>query len=309
MSTNRILWQASPEQIRATAMHHFMRKHGFDNYDGLYQWSIDESAAFWESLCEFCGVRFDTPATKTLSRPDDIMDAGWFAGSKLNYAAHLLRHEGDRAAIIFYGESGVRRELSFEQLRQAVADVAAGLRNCGVIEGDRVAGFLPNCPEAIIAMLATTSLGATWSSCSPDFGVNGVVDRFGQIEPKVLFATNGYFYNGKRIDSLPVVAGIVDKIPSIAATVISPFLSDNEDLSAVSNAVEWREYDRYTKVHCSRSRRIPAAASQRACLAHRYLRPGSCVLFHDLRLDDVELAGKRVGYWSNVGALRRFAVF
>ncbi|MDX2412189.1 MAG: acetoacetate--CoA ligase, partial [Woeseiaceae bacterium] len=242
MSTNRVLWQASPEQARATAMHRFMRKHGFDNYDDLYQWSIDESAAFWESLCEFCDVRFDTPATTTLSRPDDIMDAGWFAGSKLNYAAHLLRHKGDRAAIVFFGENGVRRELSFDQLRQAVADVAAGLRKSGVVEGDRVAGFLPNCPEAIIAMLATTSLGATWSSCSPDFGVNGVVDRFGQIEPKVLFATNGYYYNGKRIDSLPVVAGIVEKIPSIATTVISPFLSDNEDLSAVSNAVEWREF-------------------------------------------------------------------
>jgi len=103
-------------------------------------------------------------------------------------------------------------------------------------------GFLPNCPEAIIAMLATTSLGATWSSCSPDFGVNGVVDRFGQIEPKVLFAANGYFYNGRRIDSLPVVAGIVDKIPSIAATVVSPFLGDNEDLSAISNGVAWQDF-------------------------------------------------------------------
>jgi len=242
MSINRVLWKASPEQARATAMHRFMRKHGFDNYDDLYQWSIDESAAFWKSLCEFCDVRFDTPATTILSRPDDIMDAGWFAGSKLNYAAHLLRHTGDRAAIVFFGENGARRELSFDQLRQAVANVAAGLRNSGVVEGDRVAGFLPNCPEAIIAMLAATSLGATWSSCSPDFGVNGVVDRFGQIKPKVLFATNGYHYNGKRIDSLPVVAGIVEKIPSIAATVISPFLRDNEDLSAVSNAVEWREF-------------------------------------------------------------------
>ncbi len=242
MSTNRVLWQASPDQVRATAMYRFMHKHGFDNYDDLYQWSIDESAAFWEALCEFCDVRFDTPATTILSRPDNIMDAGWFAGSQLNYAAHLLRHEGDRAAIIFFGENGVRRELSFDQLRQAVADVAAGLQRSGVVKGDRVAGFLPNCPEAIIAMLATTSLGATWSSCSPDFGVNGVVDRFGQIEPRVLFATNGYYYNGKRIDSLPVVAGIVEKIPSISTTVISRFLSDNDDLSAVSNAVEWREF-------------------------------------------------------------------
>jgi len=219
-----------------------MRKHDFDSYNDLYQWSIDDSAAFWESLCEFCDVRFDTPATTILSRPGDIMYAGWFAGSKLNYAAHLLRHKGDRAAIVFFGENGVRRELSFDQLRQAVADVAAGLQSSGVVKGDRVAGFLPNCPEAIIAMLATTSLGATWSSCSPDFGVNGVVDRFGQIEPKVLFAANGYFYNGKRIDSLPIIAGIVEKIPSITTTVISPFLSDSEDLSSVNNAVAWRDF-------------------------------------------------------------------
>jgi len=242
MSNNPILWQASSEQLQATAMYQFMRKHGFDNYDDLFQWSIDESAAFWESLCEFCDVHFDAPATTTLSRPGDIMDAGWFAGSKLNYAAHLLRHEGDRAAIVFRCENGDRRELSFDQLRQAVADIAAGLQESGVVKGDRVAGFLPNCPEAVVAMLAAASLGATWSSCSPDFGVNGVVDRFGQIEPKVLFAANGYFYNGKRIDSLPVVAGIVDRVPSIKATVISPFLSDSEDLSSVNNAVAWRDF-------------------------------------------------------------------
>ncbi len=242
MSNNPILWQASSEQLQASAMYQFMRKHDFDSYDDLYQWSIDKSAAFWESLCEFCDVRFDTLATTTLSRPADIMDAGWFAGSKLNYAAHLLRYEGDRAAIIFCGENGDRRELSFDQLRQAVADVAAGLKKSGVVKGDCVAGFLPNCPDAIIAMLAATSLGATWSSCSPDFGVIGVVDRFGQIEPKVLFAANGYFYNGKRIDSLTVVAGIVERVSSIAVTVISPFLVDNEDLSAVNNAVTWQDF-------------------------------------------------------------------
>jgi len=242
MSNNPILWQASPEQAQASAMYQFMRKHDFDNYDDLHQWSVNESGAFWESLCEFCDVQFDTPATTILSRPANIMDAGWFAGSKLNYAAHLLRHEGDRAAIVFRYENGDRRELSFDQLRQAVADIAVGLQKSGVVKGDRVAGFLPNCPEAIIAMLATTSLGATWSSCSPDFGVNGVVDRFGQIEPKVLFAANGYFYNGKRIDSLPVVAGIVDRVPSIKATIISPFLGDNEDLSAIGNAVAWQDF-------------------------------------------------------------------
>jgi acetoacetyl-CoA synthetase len=211
MSENPILWNPGEERQQASAMYRFMRAQGFDDYDDLYRWSIDNSPAFWEALSEFCSVRFDKVATTTLARPGDIMDAGWFEGGELNYAEHLLRHAGDRSAVIFCGENGARRELSFDQLRDAVAAVAAGLRNAGVERGDRVGGFLPNCPEAIVAMLATTSLGATWSSCSPDFGVNGVVDRFGQIEPKVLFATDGYYYNGKRIDSLPVVAGIVER--------------------------------------------------------------------------------------------------
>ncbi len=223
-------------------MYRFMREQGIDRYEDLYQWSIDDSAAFWVALCEFCDVHFDVLADKSLSRPDNIMDAGWFAGSKLNFAAHLLRHSGDRPAIIFCGEDGRRQELSFDQLRQSVAKISAGLRDAGIVKGDRVAGFLPNCPEAIIAMLATASIGAIWSSCSPDFGVNGVVDRFGQIEPKVLFACNGYLYNGKRIDSLPVVTGIVDKIPSIRVAVIAPFLSDADNSMPTGNAVAWHDF-------------------------------------------------------------------
>jgi acetoacetyl-CoA synthetase len=223
-------------------MYCFMREQGYSCYEDLYQWSVDDSAAFWEALCEFCDVQFDVPADRSLSRPDNIMDAGWFAGSKLNFAAHLLRHGGDRAAIIFCGEDGNRQELSFDQLRQSVAGITAGLRDAGVEKGDRVAGFLPNCPEAIIAMLATSSIGAIWSSCSPDFGVNGVVDRFGQIEPKVLFACNGYLYNSKRIDSLPVITGIVDEIPSIEVAVIAPFLSDADGEMPTGNAVAWHDF-------------------------------------------------------------------
>jgi len=242
MSDNPILWKPSNEQAQATAMYRFMRAQGFDRYADLYRWSIDESPAFWEALCEFCDVRFDKPADATLSRPDNIMDAGWFAGSELNFADHLLRHSGDRPAIIFSGEDGTRRELSFKQLRQQVAEIAAGLMGAGVVKGDRVAGFLPNCPEAIIAMLATTSIGAIWSSCSPDFGVNGVVDRFGQIEPKVLFASNGYFYNGKQIDSVPVIAGITAAIPSVAVTVVTPFLNSAVSSASIPGTTPWDEF-------------------------------------------------------------------
>jgi acetoacetyl-CoA synthetase len=147
-----------------------------------------------------------------------------------------LRHEGGREALVFSGEDGERRALSFDELRDAVAAVAAGLRSAGVVKGDRVGGYLPNCPEAIIAMLATTSIGAIWSSCSPDFGVTGVVDRFGQIEPKVLFTADAYFYNGKRFDCLDTVAQIVKAIPAIERTVVVPFAGGGVDTTGVGNA-------------------------------------------------------------------------
>ncbi len=223
-------------------MYRFMQQQGHDSYDDLYQWSIDEPANFWEALCVFCDVHFDTPAATVLARPGDIMNAGWFEGSELNFAAHLLRHSSERAAIVFCGEDGSRRELSFDDLRRAVAETAAGLRRAGVEKADRVAGFLPNCPEAIIAMLATSSIGAIWSSCSPDFGVNGVVDRFGQIEPKVLFACDGYIYNGKRIDTSLVVAEVVAAIPSIVATVVVPFVHNGNGATQLPNAIAWDDF-------------------------------------------------------------------
>ena len=222
-------------------MYRFMTQHGFDDYDALYRWSIEDLSAFWEALCDFYDVQFDKPAEQSLLRPDNMMDAGWFSGSELNFAAHVTRFAGDRTAIVFCGEDGDRREISRDKLRQAVAEISAGLKNAGVVKGDRVAAFLPNCPEAMIAMLATASIGAIWSSCSPDFGVNGVVDRFGQIEPKVLFATNGYRYNGKRIDSLPIVRGITAAIPSIATTVIVPFISDHPPDDSPS-VVVWDDF-------------------------------------------------------------------
>ena len=224
-------------------MYRFMLEQSFDSFDDLYQWSITDSAAFWEALCAYCQVNFTTAAEVTLARADDIMDAGWFEGSTLSFAEHLLRHEGGRAAIIFCGEDGSRREISFDELRSSVAAIAQGLRDKGVVAGDRVAAYLPNCPEAVIAMLATTSIGAIWSSCSPDFGVNGVVDRFGQITPKVLFAANGYRYNGKQIDCIKTTADIVVALPSVQITVIVAFLSVDSNTSAIPNAVDWGDME------------------------------------------------------------------
>ena len=237
MGNNPILWEPSDEKRRSSAMYRFMQQQGFDDYDALYQWSIDDSAAFWKALSEFCDIRFSTPPDTILRRPDDIMNAGWFDGGRLNYAENLLRHGGGREALVFVAENGARRALSFDELREAVAGVAAGLKRAGVLKGDRVGAYLPNCPEAIIAMLATASIGAIWSSCSPDFGVTGVVDRFGQIEPRVLFTADAYFYNGKRFECAGTVAQIVAAIPSIEKTVVVPFAGGAAGASAIANAV------------------------------------------------------------------------
>jgi acetoacetyl-CoA synthetase len=239
MTSNPIIWQPGPERIAATAMSRFMTATGHEDYDSLYRWSIAESANFWDTLCAFCDVRFTAPPTTVLTRPDNIMDAGWFAGAELNFAEHLLRGAGEQAAIIFVGENGARQELSHQELRERVAAVAGGLKAAGVTRGDRVAGFLANSPEAVIAMLATTSLGAIWTSCSPDFGVNGVVDRFGQIEPKVLFAVNGYYYNGTARDTRAIAEGVVDAVASIERTVIVPFVSELGEETRIANAVSW----------------------------------------------------------------------
>ena len=242
MGSNPVIWQPGAQRIGRSAMHRFMREAGCDDYDALYRWSLDESPAFWRLLCSFCDVRFEHEADTVLSRPKDIMDAGWFSGARLNYAEHLLRHSGDVPAIIFTGESGERREISRNVLRARVAEVAAALRAAGVVHGDRVAAFLPNCPEAVIAMLAATSIGAVWSSCSPDFGVNGVVDRFGQIEPKVLFAVNGYYYNGKTIDTRQTVQRVVAAIPSIELVVVVPFVASLEGDSLPSGSRAWQDF-------------------------------------------------------------------
>jgi len=219
-----------------------MRQQGIADYASLHFWSINSPAEFWSECCDFCEIHFDKAADNVLTRADNIMDAGWFSGARLNFASHMLRHSGDGAAIVFCGEDGSRRELSRDELRRAVARLAASLRKLGVAKGDRVAGFLPNCPEAIIAMLATVSIGAIWSSCSPDFGANGVIDRFGQIEPKVFFANNAYIYNGKHCDSRPTIEAVAKSITSIAATVIVPFIATAPTTVDLDNAVLWQDF-------------------------------------------------------------------
>ncbi len=208
----------------------------FATYPDLYRWSVDEPATFWQCIWDFFDVQHSRAANEVLQDGDRMPGARWFEGARLNFAENLLRRDDDAPAIIFRGENGMRRELSFAQLRSEVARVAAGLRAAGVGPADRVAGFLPNCPEAVIAMLASASVGATWSSCSPDFGVAGVLDRFGQIRPKALFTADGYFYGGKTFDSLPTVAAVMAELDSVEALVVVGFASAQPDLEGLSRA-------------------------------------------------------------------------
>src|SRR5512139_1247391 len=236
MSDDRPHWVPSATRIaaaRITHFHAFARSHGAPDgaYDALWQWSVDHPAAFWAAVYEFCGVIGDRGDGPVLQHGDRMPGARWFADTRLNFAENLLRGAGAGAAIIATDERGRRRELSWDQLRGEVARVASGLRTAGVGPGDRVAGFLPNLPEAVIAMLATACIGATWSSCSPDFGIRGVLDRFGQIEPKVLFTADGYFYGGKTLDSLERIAGILENLPSVRRVVVVANVAATPDLS------------------------------------------------------------------------------
>jgi acetoacetyl-CoA synthetase len=177
-----------------------------------------------------------------MAPPDPELGPRWFPGARLNFAENLLRYDDDRAALVFWNELGRQRELSYRELKAQVAAVATALAAEGVVAGDRVAGFLPNLPETVIAMLATTSLGAIWSSCSPDFGAQGVLDRFGQIQPKVLFCADGYRYAGKEIDSLARVREVREKIPSIGRVVVIPYLRADPKISGIPDAVHWSDW-------------------------------------------------------------------
>ena len=217
------LWTPSPERAAQTNMARFMAKAGKKSYADLHAWSVAESEAFWNLVWDFCGAR-GTRKGPTLVDKDRMPGAKWFPESTLNFAENLLRGRGGSDAIVFWGEDRIKRRLSHKDLYDLVSRLQQALAAAGVKKGDRVAGYLPNLPESVAAMLATASLGATWSSCSPDFGVQGVLDRFGQIEPKVLFCADGYLYGGKAFDSQDKVKDILAKLPSVKECVVLPYL-------------------------------------------------------------------------------------
>jgi acetoacetyl-CoA synthetase len=241
-----LLWEPPAEMVSSAAMTAYMRwladerDRSFDDYGQLWQWSVSEPAQFWTSIWEHFGVSSPTPYSEALSG-HSMPGARWFEGAQLNYAEHLLRQDDGEVAILHASELRDLGRITRAELRSQVAEVAAGLRRLGVTRGDRVAAYLPNIPEALIAFLATASIGAVWSSCSPDFGPKSVVDRFAQIEPKVLFAVDGYSYNGKRFDRREVVAGLQAEIPTLTHTVVLPYLEADPDLAPLTDALTWEQ--------------------------------------------------------------------
>jgi len=241
------LWSPSPRRVQQANINRFMqlirqeRDPGVVDYPSLYRFSIDSPKAFWRAIWEFGGV-IGAIGARVVEHPERMPGAEWFPDASLNFAENLLRYRDDRTALAFRSETGLQSSLTYRQLYRQVAGIAAALREAGVGPGDRVAAYLPNLPETVIAMLATTSIGAIWSSCSPDFGVNGVVDRLGQIGPKVLFCAAAYTYNGKQHECLSKVREIQDQIESIEKVVVIPYVDQDPDLAGLDNAVSWDDF-------------------------------------------------------------------
>ena len=249
MTNDAPLWTPSPERREATNLHRFVRyvreatgNADIGSYAPLYDFSIRHPEKFWPLVWEFCGVRATGEFEPTLVDGDRMPGAHWFPNVQLNFAQNLLRFKDDKLALVFRNEWGHRREISYAHLHASVGRIAHALKQAGVAKGDRVAGFLPNLPETVVAMLAAASLGATWSSCSPDFGVNGVVDRFGQIAPKVLFCADAYPYGGKRHDCLVKVREVLAAIQSIEKCVVIAYSGDALRLNGLRDAVAWDDF-------------------------------------------------------------------
>src|SRR5258708_10219793 len=236
------LWRPSPARVADSNLTRFTRcvnaRRGtkLRDYGELYAWSLTEPEAFWSEMARFADLRAEWGPGPVIEHRERMPGARFFPGARLNFAENLLKFADSREALIFRNERGARRTLSYRELRAEVARIAAGLRAAGVVPGDGVAGFLPNLPETTTAMLAAASLGATWSSCSPDFGVPGVLDRFGQISPKVLFTADGYFYAGKQLDSLEPMAAVLAQLPAVEQVVVIPYVEPRPSLARLGAA-------------------------------------------------------------------------
>lgn len=242
----KVLWKPSSDRSSNSRMNEYMQlvnkkfNKNYTDYFELYDWSIENIPDFWGSFWEYADIKNSDYFTSVVDDNKKMPGAKWFDGARLNYAENLLQKRDDKTAIIFRGENEIERRISYKELFNETHKVAEGLKKIGVKKGDRIAGFIPNMPEAIIAMLATSSIGAIWSSSSPDFGIKGVLDRFSQIEPKVVFAADGYFYKGKKFDSQDKLKGILDKLPSVEKVVLIKYIDDRKP-DEIPNAILWED--------------------------------------------------------------------
>ena len=242
------LWKPSEEHILSSQMWDFMQKvntkHGtnLDSYNKLYLWSIENPHFFWEDVWNYCEIIYSQSFSSVIDNVACKPGANWFEHSRLNFAENLLRFQDDRPALLFKGEDKIKRVLTYGELYKEVARLSSALKSAGINQGDRVTGFIPNIPEAVIAMLSSASIGSVWSSTSPEFGIKGVLDRFTQIEPKILFAADGYFYNGKRFDSMEKLNGILKHLPSIEKVVIIPYTNKKPDISSLCNSILYDDF-------------------------------------------------------------------
>jgi acetoacetyl-CoA synthetase len=246
MAAEQPIWTPSLFRIADANLTRFMvfaaaRGASAADYESIYRWSVENPASFWDALWEFAGVVGERGAGPVLEHGDRMPGARWFPAARLNFAENLLRGPDQEPAIVFRNERGDRRELSWQELRAEVGRVAAGLAADGVGPGDVVAAFLPNLPETVIAMLAAASCGATFTSCSPDFGIQGVLDRFGQVEPKVLFTADGYFYAGKTIDSIGPISGVLESLRSVRRVVLVTYAGTGAP-GKLPHAVRFADY-------------------------------------------------------------------
>jgi acetoacetyl-CoA synthetase len=242
------LWQPTLQQLAAASITRFSQKveskwgRTFGDYRALHDWSVEHPEEFWISVWDFCEIMAATRGNRVLERLSVVPGARFFPDARLNFARNLLRRRDEGLAICFRSEDQIERSLTYAELYRQVAEIARGLQNVGIEPGDRVCAYMPNMPETVIAMLATTAIGAVWSSCSPDFGVQGVLDRFGQIKPRVLFSADGYYYNGKQHDSLTKLAEIREGLPSVEQAVIAPLVVSQPMIDGVRDAVLWNEF-------------------------------------------------------------------
>ena len=248
MTTTEPIWSPSEKRKQSSNLTQFIelvnQKHGkdFGSYGELYQWSIGNIPDFWASMWDYAEIKASKPYDRVIDDLGKMPGAHWFEGARLNFAENLLRFRDDEIALIFRGEAEKKATMTYSELYDHVARMARSLRDMGVKPGDRVTGFIPNMPEAIISMLAAVSVGATWSSCSPDFGIKGVLDRFGQIQPKVLVVADGYFFKGKGFDSITRTADIIKEIPSIEKVIVVTYTGNDSDIHQIPNAVRYDDF-------------------------------------------------------------------